>query len=280
MLSLRHSLSRPLRATATALVLLGAAGCADTLSSPQNDANATRFVEQADTAKRDGKIGQAAALYSRAADLRPSDPAPRLEQGNALLATGDASAARAAFMSILKQDPNNAQALAGVGRADMQLGKYASARANFEKATTLAPKNASIFAGYGTVFDVEGDHAKAQSLYRQGLAINPDHLGLRNNLALSLAMAEDYDRSIDILKSVIARPEATPHHRANLAMVYALAGKENAARRTLTQDLRPDQVDRNVLIYNRMRQQRGRNSLREALIGNAGGTTSAVKADD
>lgn len=277
--SLSRCLPRAARATLTALVLLAATGCANTMSSPQNDAQASRMVAQAEAAKKEGKIADAVGLYGKAADLRPGDAAPRLEQGNALLALGNASEARRAFATVVQKDASNAQAFAGLGRADMQIGKYDSALANFEKAVSLAPSNAGTYAGYGAVFDVKGDHARAQSIYRKGLGISPDHLGLRNNLALSLAMAEDYDRAIDILKSVIARPEATPHHRANLAMVYALAGKENAARRTLTQDLRPDQIDRNVLIYNRMRQQGGSASLREALIGNAGGKT-VVKADD
>jgi Flp pilus assembly protein TadD len=260
-----------LRGTMTALALLAVAGCAGmNTASPENEARATQFSEQAGKAKQAGKIREAAMLYEQAADLQPGNAALRLEEGNALLAVGDAKAARTAFEKILKQDPQNADALAGVARADMQLGRYGDAKQNFEQSLAVAP-NPGTYAGYGSVFDIEGDHVKAQATYRQGLALSPDYLGLRNNIALSLAMQEDYGRAIDILKSVIAKPEATPNHRANLAMVYALAGQEKAARRTLTQDLRPDQIDRNILIYNKMRAKGGAASLRDALAGNGKG---------
>lgn len=224
-------MTRPLYALFLSVALLPLVGCAN-LNSPQTPEQVAQKEQEAKQALHAGQTDKAAGLYR----------------------------------SILQAQPDNAAALAGLARTQVMQGKLAEAEANYAKSVDVTPMP-STFAGYGAVFDLKGNHAGAQDAYRRGLAMDPDHPGLRNNMALSLAMTGQYDKAVDILKSVVDKAPDNTEYKGNLALVYALNGQDNAARRSLMTFLKPDEVERNMFIYGRMRQQGGGESLRDALRG-------------
>lgn len=80
-------------------------------------------------------------LIALSADV-PSDAKWKIELGSLFLQTGDANRALGAFGDVVRQEPRNAQALAGAGQAAFQQQDYSLARRYLERARSLDSKDA------------------------------------------------------------------------------------------------------------------------------------------
>ena len=76
---------------------------------------------------------------------------------------------------------------------------------------------------------------------------------MRNNYALSLALAGKYDDATDILQSLVQVPDAEERMRQNLALVYGLEGNDGQAAHFGRMDLDEDAVNNNLKYYQAMR---------------------------
>ncbi len=170
---------------------------------------------------------------------------------------GDLTAALRFYRQAAVRDPRDAAAWQETMRLAFLLGEDALARAAFEKARALAPgspgvlvaearflilddrpldarrvlsrvpaaaRGAAYYRVLGLSFDLEGAHARARQVYAQGLERAPEDAGLMVDLALSLALDENYGAANDILRRLADRPGMEGLARANLALVAALAG--------------------------------------------------------
>jgi hypothetical protein len=79
--------------------------------------------------------------------------------------------------------------------------------------------------------DLLGDHATATATYRKALSVVPASTSVRNNLALSLALQEQFAEAVELLRPLAEGPGATRRARQNLALVYGLQGDMGAAER-------------------------------------------------
>lgn len=256
-----NSLLRTISGTLLAVIL---AGCAT--QKPAAPDKAT-LIRNGDATLASGDSAAATQLYEEALKQSPRDAELQSKVGDAKVASGQAAAALTNYRQALDANPSNQRALIGAGKAYLVVKDADSAIDVFQRAVLNepTPKN---YASLGAAYDLKGNHKEAQAAYRQGLRLAPQDLNLRNNIGLSLAVAGDTDAAINVLQSVVAEPNATAAHRSNLALVYGLAGKENAARRLLEKDLRTADVSRNLEVYRKMR---GLNpkSLREAVLTDA-----------
>ena len=100
---------------------------------------------------------------------------------------------------------------------------------------------------------MRGDHETAQQRYIDGLEIAPDNTSLRNNLALSLALAGDYDEAVQVLSRIAAGPTPSLAARHNLALVYGLKGDMDKAAQIGRRDLTEAEVRSNLACYARLR---------------------------
>ena len=82
-----------------------------------------------------------------------------------------------------------------------------------------------------------------------GLERAPDHLALRNNLAMSLALGGEYADAIEILRQVTNSPSATVPNRNNLAEVLGMMGRYDDAASLLSRDLNREEVKNNSDFY-------------------------------
>jgi len=127
-----------------------------------------------------------------------------------------------------------------------------------------------------------GDLVSAASLYRRahgmepdaaapliGMERSPDDVNLRNNLALSLALAGAFDESIEMFRELAAAPGATPRVRQNLALVCGLAGQSEQAATVARIDLDDASVRNNLAYYQTLRGLSGR-SRAAAILGRHG----------
>ena len=94
-----------------------------------------------------------------------------------------------------------------------------------------------------------GQHDQASATYRQGLTIAPASVSLRNNLALSLALQNQFAEAVDLIRPVAEGPEATRRSRQNLALVYGLQGDLGGAARLGRADLDPGDLKNNLAYF-------------------------------
>ncbi|HSN98653.1 MAG TPA: tetratricopeptide repeat protein [Candidatus Nanopelagicales bacterium] len=97
-------------------------------------------------------------------------------RGEALLGTGDAPAARAAFEEALSLAPRHPAALIGLGRALVAAGAaadLAAAEAAFQRAIDVDPTLGSAHAGLAEIAERRGDITLARSHLAEALAYHP-----------------------------------------------------------------------------------------------------------
>lgn len=79
-------------------------------------------------------------------DTPPDSVALRERVANLFISAGSPGRAATSFRQLLRQDPRNAEAYAGVGDAEMALGNFRAARADFTEALRLRPADSSFAA--------------------------------------------------------------------------------------------------------------------------------------
>lgn len=145
-----------------------------------------------------GDLSAAAGFFGRADEIRPSDPAPKVGMGGALVQTGDARGALTWF--------GQAQSL---GATAAQLG-----------------------ADRGLAHDLLGEQGAAQSDYRAAL-IGPMPDEARRRLALSLAIGGRMGEGLTTLQPLLNRRDAAAQRVR--AFVLALGGQKVAAMAAIDQ---------------------------------------------
>lgn len=184
----------------------------------------------------------------------PMHPAPLVGLGEANLALGKIHEAETAYRKAVRVAPSSAAALEGLGNILVSRGAFEDAITHFNRSLAQAP-SASLHNKLGVAHDLKGDGAGARRHYRAALTLDPNIVSARNNLALSLVVSEAYDEAISEMELVAAHPDATDRHRQNLAFVYGMAGRFDAASATLSENGASEaDIARNQALYNRMRE--------------------------
>jgi Tfp pilus assembly protein PilF len=111
--------------------------------------------------------------------------AEQLHRGFAHLEAGDLERAEVAFLHATEIDPDLPEAWNGAGVVAMRRGAQEAARQRFERAAR-APDFAEARVNLGVVELEAGRPAAAEALFREALAIDPDLLVARLDLARAL----------------------------------------------------------------------------------------------
>jgi Flp pilus assembly protein TadD len=199
-----------------------------------------------------GDLATAAGLYRQAHSLDPKNVSHLIGLGRTLARLGQFEEAAETFDRAAKTAPGNVDVKHGYGNALIALDRPESALSQFEAALSLREEARSL-NGIGVAHDMLGDHVAAQAHYRTALVLEPANLTVRNNLALSLAVAGKFAEAIAILRRAITDPRAGTRNRLNLALVYGLAGQSAAAAEIARIDLDEESVMRNLAYYRTLR---------------------------
>jgi Flp pilus assembly protein TadD len=195
----------------------------------------------------------ALSVFRRAAEIRPSAPGAFVAIGDALLQIGSVDEAILAYNSALARDSNDLSAQLGLSRAYLETGRPQLARVPLSKALALSPNDPKALLLSGVTEDLAGQHSAAQSTYRQGLKYAPTNPALTVNLALSLALSDNYTAAVAELAPVAMAPAGSPRERQSLALIYGLQGNEAEAARIGRIDLDQASVEHNLAIYRILR---------------------------
>lgn len=170
----------------------------------------------------EGRLERAAELFGRAVEVQPMDPYAWSNLGAAHLRRGDDDAARRAFQHSLEVEPT--------------------------------------FTAYHNLGDINyrlGDYRYAASLYREALALSPDDLDARADLAATLyQLAPDGEDTQLAFRRLITKAEELLEQRPRYGKAYYLRayalghlGDAAAAERDLDEALRIDPNDGTMHYY-------------------------------
>ena len=143
------------------------------------------------------KLGQAGG---------PSPIDEAVAQAKAALNDGNAEEAAGIFAAVLKEDPSNIAAAAGLARAAVALGEVAQARQILSQIPTEHAGNADVEAAYSAVELAEqaADAGDAREL-EAVVAENPDDHQARYDLAVALYTGGKNEAAIENLLEIIRR---------------------------------------------------------------------------
>ena len=199
-----------------------------------------------------GDAASAVAMYNRAHQAEPNAILPLMRLGVAFAQLGSYEESAGAYRAALAIEPVNPDAHRGLGNALVALNRPQEGLPNLETALAMS-NDPRAYNSIGVALDMLGRHDDAQFYYRQGVELAPGDTDLTANLALSLALSNQFDEAIALMRGAAARPDATARHRQNLALILALANRTDEAIGVARQDLDEEAVDRNIAFYEYVR---------------------------
>jgi Flp pilus assembly protein TadD len=260
-----HHLSARAGLLLLALVIVSLTGCVtepvhlDVLSVNGRDSGGAvptydSLMRIGTAARNGGDLPNALGVFRRAAEIEPLNPAPLAAAGDVLLQMGSVNEAIVSYNNALLRDQQYLPALIGLGKADLKSGKPELAMEPLSRAYALSPNDPKVMLLLGVTKDLAGEHGEAQSWYRRGLAAAPGDPALATDLALSLALSDDYANAIAVLQPIALAPGGSAQERQTLALIYGLRGSVAEAERLNRVDLDDAAVAHNLAYYATLRE--------------------------
>ncbi|QDU94267.1 tetratricopeptide repeat protein [Lignipirellula cremea] len=170
--------------------------------------------------------GQAIAQFQEALSLDASLAAAQagldlayIQQGEQLLSQRKFDEAATVYSEMLKHDPQNASAHAGLARALSGMGRPKDAAQEAERAAELQPNNADIQFTLGQTRARSGDFDLAIDAFRESARLKPTEEALAN-LASATAASGDTTGALAVYQEALAsHPDSVSLHYS-LAMFY------------------------------------------------------------
>jgi Flp pilus assembly protein TadD len=209
-------------------------------------------------------------MFRRAAAIAPSEAVPLVAAGDVLRTMGQANEAIVAYTAALDRNPRYPLALEGLAKAYLSTGKPELAQAPLETAYQDSPQSPKVLLLMGVTADFTGNHPQAQADYAEGLKYQADDPALTLDLALSLALGEEYDRAVSTLAPLTNGANSSARERQTLALIYGLKGDRPAAERLARIDLSPAAVEHNMAYYETLRRLSPEARSKAVLSANSG----------
>lgn len=180
-----------------------------------------------------------------------SAQAQPLAQGYRALQQGDENTAQARFQDVLRQNPNDPEALGGLGVVRLRQQRYAEARQLLERASrggqasqwAQALRSATYWqqVGEAQAARERNDSAAARRLYEQATRTDPAEPVARLGLADLQQAAGELGAAEENYRRVLQAQPAQAQALAGLVTVYTRQGRQADAQ-ALLQRLTPEQV--------------------------------------
>jgi Flp pilus assembly protein TadD len=223
-----------------------AAGC--TTPQPQTPADMVSTTPMpaelnvADAAIAGGDPSMALSVSESVLKDNPDNVDALVHEGDAYYALGRCPASEAAYQLALTQNPKSTAAETGLGRCLIKTDP-ASAEAALEQAVQDDPGNADALNDLGIARDLQGNFAGAVDPYRRALLANPGDEAAEVNLGLSLALSGNGQAALQYLGPLATGPNASAKTREDYAAGLVAIGRIAEAKQVLSVDLPPDQVN-------------------------------------
>lgn len=199
------------------------------LRQSSSEPSLPRVFEQALTASREGRFGDALPLWDQVLELAPEDASAWSNRGNVLLALGDPEAAIAAQDRAMQLDPANADPHLNRGTAEEALGRWAAAAADYHWVLERNPADASALYNLGNVAGSLGDWPAARDCFEQAALARPGFAMARSSAALAAYQQGDLDAAERELRNLIRRYPLFADARAGLTALLWSKGARGEA---------------------------------------------------
>jgi predicted O-linked N-acetylglucosamine transferase (SPINDLY family) len=165
---------------------------------------------------------------------------PQLLQAWRLMQAGNIDAAARLYREVLRGNPRNFEALAGLGLAYLQAGKPDEAQRILGDAARLNGQSPEVFFNRGCALQSLGRDEEALSCFARAIALRPDYIEARNNRGTSLINLGRHAEALASFDKVLEQTSAFALVHSNRAA--ALIGLERhdeaiaAAERAISLD--------------------------------------------
>jgi Tfp pilus assembly protein PilF len=151
---------------------------------------------------------------------------------------GNPTEARAAYETVLREEPKSVEAIMGMARLDEMAGKHAEAESGFLKALSLRPKDPHVMDAVGQFYASRSNWRKSVEYLTAANKANPDEKLFRHHLAVALANSGDVDAALPLFAQCVG--DAAAHY--NIGVILHQQGQTAASERHLRQALalKPD----------------------------------------
>jgi tetratricopeptide (TPR) repeat protein len=174
---------------------------------------------RADSFRERGRGAAAMALYGKALELLPDDPAFLLAVAQARLAAGDAARAMELLQRLTEIDSASSLAWINYGHARAAAGDSAGASAAYVRATTVNPHDGLAHFQLGNMYVAAGRRAEAAASYRRATELDAALAPAHFNLARLLLLDGNKQQALTALRAGLI---FDPNHRDARAVVEQL----------------------------------------------------------
>ena len=190
-----------------------------------------------------GVVASSAATHA-SADANAKKAHSWAKKAEKLFAKGKTEKALPLAEAAVEADLTNMEYRSLLARIYMSQGRFVAAERTFMAVMELGQVDARTVIGVALTRIAQGKVDSAVSLVDAHRAILP-----ASDYGLTLALAGDSKRSVDVLVDAIRADNATARTRQNLALAYALDGRWREARIMAVQDMPQDRVDARIVEW-------------------------------
>jgi predicted O-linked N-acetylglucosamine transferase (SPINDLY family) len=187
-----------------------------------------------------------------------------LHQAWRLVQAGNLDAAARIYRDVLRANPANFEALAGLGLVYLQAGSADEAQRILAEAAKVNGQSPEVFFNRGCALQALGRNEEALACFARALALRPDYMEARNNRGNTLLGLERYAEALACFERVVEQaPNVALVHSNRAAALLGLERNEEA----LASAQRAIALDRNYASgwYHRGAAYAGLNRFEEAL---------------
>lgn len=239
-----------LAAACTAAILIS--GCVMPL--PGNQSPPAETEQVAEAAMSIGDYEESARLYELAAARDTRSVNALIGLGKSYTALGQFNRAENALTRARDLNRRNPEVHNQLGNLALQQMHPKEAIEHFDKALQLDRTNLVAFTGKGVALDYLSRHAEAHQVYEQALKSWPTNFALLSNYALSQVLGRRIGEGTRLMEELLRDPANGETVRANLAIAYALDGRERDARAMLSGLMSDAEIEASLRHYSVARQ--------------------------
>lgn len=209
-----------------------------------------------------------------------------LQKALKLHQAGQIEEAEKAYLDLVVDEPNNADALKLLGVLSCQLQKFEEGVsyleaaieldgsvaeyhqalghaylvsgavekgiASLNKAGELDPTRADVYGALGDTYQHIGDFPQALRSYQRAVVIDPDNVNYKIGAGLCAVFTEQYDAASEYLEQALSVTDSIPQIHYGLALVQSASGDKKAAAALME---KAEALDPNNPEYERLREE-------------------------
>ncbi len=173
---------------------------------------------------------QAADLFTRYCEDRPTNPWGHYMRGLSLRWTGDVDGSEAAFLACLEIDPDHVKSLVNLARVRLDAERGVEAEEAARRAVEAAAESVDAHRVLARALHTQGRRLEALETYDAALALDPADAWSLNNRGLLLIEEERFEEAANALLAATTADGSQATFHNNLGVALERLGRTADAR--------------------------------------------------